>query len=326
MSDNRKRSIGKWILYLLLFALAAGSTVVGFALLVFYALYIGWVFAPSVHIIGSASVLYLAVIGGLFILARRRRSAPLKAVVYGGASAALLLVVSVLLTPAAESEQKPNQREPLRSPDGRYVLTVPIERSKREHGSLGFGIPYWHVTISDPNGQVLFRDAEECFDGIHNIYWVWGEGNRVWLYNSDDGVVYVYQQADGKWSRQKWGHGKTGHMEQDIAPPQSLYPDYVHSGPVQNLGTPWTIFGGSRGMGPDGETAVWFRNTETGECVFLREGESKNGITVISADWETKKAVVEIDSKRLTLSMTAHPLNQEPHDFDQQFTDGEKER
>jgi hypothetical protein len=60
---------------------------------------------------------------------------------------------------------KENQEQPVVSPSGKYVLTVPIETAADK-------IRYWRVTISDVNGNVLFKDDSE-FVGRLNVYWSW---------------------------------------------------------------------------------------------------------------------------------------------------------
>jgi hypothetical protein len=198
MSDNGRHGKAQWVLYVVLFVVTAWLAFMGFSLLVVLTTFAGWVIAPAKFILGGVFFVYLALIFGLFFLARRKGWAWLKAIVYGGGSVPAVAFIMLLPGPRGSRTQKPNQREPLASPSGRFVLTVPIERSKRDRGPLGFGFPYWHVTIADPNGQVLYREPEECFHGIHSVYWVWDDKDRVWLYNSDDGAVYVYEQMNGK--------------------------------------------------------------------------------------------------------------------------------
>ena len=116
----------------------------------------------------------------------------------------------------------PNQ--PLTSPSENYVFTVPIERSKQESGPAGFGWPFWHVTISDSKGIVVYRDEEESFPGQFNVYWAWDDQDRVWLFNSDDGCVYFWELAGGTWEKQMWGYWKTRQIETSISPPLSSIP------------------------------------------------------------------------------------------------------
>jgi hypothetical protein len=300
------RTMAKWLVYACLFALTAFITLTAFMIVHMIAIYILWFIVPTRLVYAAVIFISVLLFSTLGLIARRKRSGWLGAVALGGMAVPILMIASpllMLLLPNAPPDQKPNQHEPATSPSGRYVLTVPIERSEHDKGPLGFGMPYWHVTVSDPNGTAIYRDADEQFFGVHNIYWMWDKGDRVWLYNSDNGTVYFYEEyADGKWRKAKWGHGKTGHVPQDIAPPESLYPSYVSGGPVQNLGTSWRLSGVARGMGPSAEAMASFQNTETSEGMMLRIGETRNGITLVDADWDTKDVVVEIRGKRFTLN------------------------
>jgi hypothetical protein len=223
----------KWILYGALFVLTAALTLFLFAAVFLFTSLFLWLIIPSRLIYWTITVIALCAFLVLMILAGRKRWHWLTAISLGGSVVPglmlILMVISPLIRMGQSSHQKPNQRQPVISPSGKYVLTVPIERSKRHKGPLGFGSPYWHVTISDPNGEVVYRDPEEDFPGWFGTYWVWDEEDRVWLFGSDYGTVF-YECADGIWTRYQWGSGKTAHVEKDIVPPESLYPDYVSAG------------------------------------------------------------------------------------------------
>ena len=89
---------------------------------------------------------------------------------------------------------KENQEQPLVSPSGKYVLTVPIEKAADN-------LHYWRVTISDVNGNVLFKDDSE-FVGQLNVYWSWDAHDRVWLDNSDNGYTYYWElDKKNQWLR-----------------------------------------------------------------------------------------------------------------------------
>lgn len=131
----------------------------------------------------------------------------------------IFMLVSPFIRTYESSHQEPNKRQWVISPSGKYVLTVPIERSKVYRGSLGFGEPYWYVTISDTNGNIIYRDSEEDFPGRFGTYWIWDEKDRVWIFASDEGVFY-YECTNGIWTRHYWGESSND----DFAPPESLYP------------------------------------------------------------------------------------------------------
>jgi hypothetical protein len=117
----------------------------------------------------------------------------------------------------------PNRRSPSLSPSGRYVLTVGIEKGRR------FETPgVWKVSISDSQGNELYKDDDSEFVGTLNVYWIWDDKDRVWLYNSDDARVWFWElQGDG-WVKTNWGYGKTKETGREVRPPRELYPDYVN--------------------------------------------------------------------------------------------------
>ena len=96
----------------------------------------------------------------------------------------LLCLVVLLVSSCGPEYHKPYQDQPLVSPSGKYVLTVPIEKAADN-------LHYWRVTISDMKGNVLFKDDSE-FVGHLNVYWTWDKEDRVWLQNSDNGYTYYW--------------------------------------------------------------------------------------------------------------------------------------
>lgn len=129
-----------------------------------------------------------------------------------------LLFYSTLGSPGMQSE---NQKSNLVSYNGKYVLNVPVERSK-SNGLV------WKVTINSRAGKVIYKDEDSTFVGNLNVYWIWDKKDNVWLYNSDDSYVYFWSlSAEGKWVKQKWGYGKTKEISTNVAPPVELYPDYA---------------------------------------------------------------------------------------------------
>lgn len=235
------RDWGRVVLHTFLFMSTAVVTLFAFGVLHLLAsMMMLWVIVPSALLHMVSIFLALLLSAALLLWAHHRRWGWLQAVALGGFSVPAFLVVLMVLSPLLphrprQGDEEPNQRQSRVSPSGRYILSVPIERSRSRKGPLGFGMPYWYVTVSDPNGVLLYRDAQEEFQGIHNVYWTWDDQDRVWLYDSDDGTVYLYEWADGAWSRRTWGHDRTRHIEQEIVPPDALYPPYVSAGPVQNL-------------------------------------------------------------------------------------------
>ncbi len=113
----------------------------------------------------------------------------------------------------------PNKRQPLPSPDGRYVLTVPQVR-----GPTG---PLWIPTISTPEKQVVFADPSSSFQGTFKLYWAWDDADRVWLYDSSDGSVLWLESGPTGWTKQRWGQGRQKECDCPLAPPEMLYPPKV---------------------------------------------------------------------------------------------------
>jgi len=112
-----------------------------------------------------------------------------------------LFLVVVLISSCYRLEyQKPYQDQPLVSPSGKYVLTVPIEKAADKRD-------YWRVTISDREGKELFKDDSK-FVGHLNVYWSWDKEDRVWLHNSDDGYMYYWElDKKNQWRRYQCDHG-----------------------------------------------------------------------------------------------------------------------
>ena len=101
---------------------------------------------------------------------------------------------ALMVVSCGRGYHKKNQEQPLVSPSGKYVLTVPIERAADR-------LHYWRVTISNVNGNVLFKDDSE-FVGHLNVYWSWDDRDRVWLKNSDNGYTYYWEIDDkNAWRR-----------------------------------------------------------------------------------------------------------------------------
>lgn len=59
----------------------------------------------------------------------------------------------------------------------------------------------WKVTITDRNGAVLYRDDESTMVGTLKVYWGWDSRDRVWLYNSDDGKIWRWEQGENGWMK-----------------------------------------------------------------------------------------------------------------------------
>lgn len=128
-----------------------------------------------------------------------------------------------------ESKLPWNHLQPLASPSGKYVLTVPVEKD------AGMASGMWRVTISDLDGNELYKDRDSEFVGYLMSYWVWDAQDRVWLYDSDSGGVHYWELIGGSWKKREWESasrnlGKKNREESTTAnsiqlqPPASLFP------------------------------------------------------------------------------------------------------
>jgi len=123
----------------------------------------------------------------------------------------LCLLVVLLSGCRGPAYHKPFQDQPLVSPSGKYVLTVPIEQAADNRR-------YWRVTISDRNGNVLFKDDSE-FPGRFNVYWTWDNSDRVWLQNSDNGYTYYWKlDNENHWRRYQCDHGTSDSLPCSLSP------------------------------------------------------------------------------------------------------------
>ena len=121
------------------------------------------------------------------------------------------LLLVVLISGCRSEYHKPFQHQPLVSPSGKYVLTVPIEKSADN-------LHYWRVTISDRNDKVLFKD-DSAFPGRFNVYWTWDNEDRVWLQNSDNGYTYYWKlDHENQWHRYQCDDGTSESLPCSLSP------------------------------------------------------------------------------------------------------------
>lgn len=113
-------------------------------------------------------------------------------------SAIPLLMICIVPGCAREGAGS-SQRQGLASPSGRYVVSMPIQENTTDPGYLG--TPVWKVTISNAEGLTLYRDENSTFVGTLNVYWGWDDADILWLYNSDDGRIWRWEQIEGEWKK-----------------------------------------------------------------------------------------------------------------------------
>ena len=137
----------------------------------------------------------------------------------------IVLFCFLFLVGCGRFEPKSNQIQPLVSLSSKYILTIPIELNPDFHKRFGV----WKVTIKDSIGKQLYKDTSSTFVGTLSVYWLWDDNDRVWLYNSDDGLVWFWELNGENWVKTNWGkinfNGKgEKRIERDIAQPEMLYP------------------------------------------------------------------------------------------------------
>jgi hypothetical protein len=110
--------------------------------------------------------------------------------------------------PDAVRVAQAGQESPLASPDGRWVAKVPLSAVPgREFAT------WWLPEIADADGALHYADPEG-FPGRFNVYWAWDAEDRLWLYETDEGGLWVFAEEAGQWTRRPPREGE--------APPESI--------------------------------------------------------------------------------------------------------
>lgn len=125
----------------------------------------------------------------------------------------MIIILISLLFPANLTEL-PNQKSKLISPSKQYTMNMDMEHNR------------WIVSISDTNGKLLYRDNNSDFVGHLNVYWIWDDKDRLWLFNSDDSRIYYWIPISSTWKKNLWSDEKNSKQD-DFSPPMDLYPDYA---------------------------------------------------------------------------------------------------
>ncbi|MEM9904078.1 MAG: hypothetical protein AAF921_03525 [Cyanobacteria bacterium P01_D01_bin.44] len=117
----------------------------------------------------------------------------------------------------------PNQRQRVNSPNGHYQLSVPTRLSYMDDASKT-----WQVTIRENDyGSIVYQDTLSDFFSDLDVYWLWDDTNRVWLYNSNNGAVYVWEETEQGWQKQRWDNSQNRTLKARLTPPIELYPEYA---------------------------------------------------------------------------------------------------
>lgn len=107
----------------------------------------------------------------------------------------------------------PNQKSKLVSYDKKYTMEMNIKHNR------------WIVSIYDDQGKKLYSDDRSKFSGLLNVYWIWDQKDRLWLYNSDDAFVYYWVNTPKGWKKVCWGY-ESDNISHRFQPPKALYPKY----------------------------------------------------------------------------------------------------
>jgi len=147
----------------------------------------------------------------LWLLTRKRSLAQAVRIPLHLLPVAVIMILSLILPKPPEL---PNQQSTLVSPSGRYAMDMDMKGNR------------WIVSISDRDGKLLYRDNDSNFVGHFNVYWVWDNRDRLWLYNSDDGHIYYWIRTSSAWQKAPWSDG-TNPRRDEFSAPANLYPDYA---------------------------------------------------------------------------------------------------
>lgn len=179
-------------------------------------------------VVNLAAILVITTVAqvGIHFMLRRRKVKPAMRVLIFLLPTAAIVAIGVF---APRPPTPPNQQQGSPSPSGKYVLFVP--NNERSENPTYAQLEVWKVTIKDTEGNVLYRHEESDFLSHLSVYWTWDADDRVWLYNTDDGNVHFWESNGEVWSHSAWGYGRSTRsmhktIDRDIAPPDSLYPDY----------------------------------------------------------------------------------------------------
>ncbi len=139
----------------------------------------------EVRVLPSARTMLLLTVVALSVVGCRDEPAPDRA---GSAPAAI----------RANPTGLSGQQQDLEAPGGTVSVRVPILAVEgRDFAN------YWCPEVLAADGQRLFRD-EEGFPARFNVYWGWDDEQRLWVYNTDDGGVWVYSEGPDGWGREAW--------------------------------------------------------------------------------------------------------------------------
>ncbi len=110
----------------------------------------------------------------------------------------------------SSSASNSGQEQDLVAPGAALSVRVPIvPQPGRDFAT------YWCPEIRGADDGVVYKDSQG-FPARFNVYWAWDDSQRLWLYNTDDGTVWVYAQGADAWTRSLWERGSA------LSPPASI--------------------------------------------------------------------------------------------------------
>ena len=101
----------------------------------------------------------------------------------------------------ASSASNSGQEQDLAAPGAGVSVRVPIVPQQGRDFAT-----YWCPELRGADDAVIYQDREG-FPARFNVYWAWDDSQRLWLYNTDDGTVWIYAQGDQGWARRAWERG-----------------------------------------------------------------------------------------------------------------------
>jgi len=124
--------------------------------------------------------------------------------VVGAVLALALLVVAPRLVNTLREEGVDRSRiatpdNPVKSPSGELLLEV--------HEETPNGIRQWRFSISRLAGAdrpVVVFISEEAFRARDQLFILWGDTDRVWVYSGDVGTFFWEMEMDGIWERRSF--------------------------------------------------------------------------------------------------------------------------
>jgi hypothetical protein len=111
-----------------------------------------------------------------------------------------------------------NKQRPAIAPGGRFTARVVAPGD------------WWEIHITGTDGSK--HDETTEFVGHLNVYWLWDDSERLWIYNSDDGGLHFWHRDHNQWKHVEWGWGGEKKTSLDVVPPAAVFPDYAKKPPV----------------------------------------------------------------------------------------------